>query len=111
MQNLVDPSKGFGAIRRVMWPIKNSELSRFIPMASLLFMIWLNHNIVRSIKDGLIVTQVGPEVISFIKLWVEMPIGVVFILIYTKMCNVMSTEKAFRYIVSFFLWSYHQHLC
>jgi ADP/ATP carrier protein family len=103
MQSVDDFPKNFGVIRKIIWPIKNSELPRFVPMASLLFMIWLNHNIVRSIKDGLVVTQVGPEVISFIKLWIEMPLGIVFILIYTKMCNIMTTERVFRYIVTFFL--------
>lgn len=103
MQNVNNFSKNFGSIRKIIWPIKTSELGKFLPMASLLFMIWLNHNIVRAIKDSLIVTKVGPEVISFIKLWVEMPFGIVFILIYTRMCNLMSTERAFRYIVSFFL--------
>jgi ADP/ATP carrier protein family len=102
MQNVINTQK-FGPIRKIVWPITNFELIRFVPMASLLFMIWLNHNVVRAIKDSLIVTQVGPEVISFIKLWIEMPVGLLFIVIYTKLCNIMTTEQAFRYIVSFFL--------
>lgn len=89
--------------RHLMWPIRSSELKKFLPMAFLLFSVLLNYNIVRGLKDSLIMTMVGPEVISFIKLWAEMPAGLIFVIIYAKMCNRISTERAFRYIVSFFL--------
>ncbi len=90
-------------LRRIFWPIEWHENKKFIPMALMMACILFNYATLRSIKDGLVVTHVGPEVISFLKTYVVLPSAVLMMVIYAKLCNVMSQQKVFYTITSFFI--------
>lgn len=91
------------SLYKMLWPIESSELSKFLPMAILMFFLLFNQNLIRSAKDSFIITTIGSEIISFIKIWGEIPISMLFVLGYTKLCGITSTEKIFRVTLVCFL--------
>jgi AAA family ATP:ADP antiporter len=93
----------FGAIRSFFWPIHRHELSKIIPMVLMLFLICFNYSILRNMKDSLVVTASGAEVIPFIKVWVMLPTAVLLTFIFTRLCNRYSQERVFYIMISLFL--------
>lgn len=87
----------------VIWPIERSELKIFVPMALMMLCVLFNFGALRSIKDSLVVPNIGAEAISFLKLWFVLPSTVIFTLIYMKLSNRFEYETIFYLIVSFFL--------
>ena len=90
-------------IKDILWPIKKEELNMFLPMSMMMFCILFNFSALRSIKDGLVVPNIGAEVISFLKFWVVLPSAIFFSLLYTKLSNLFRPEQIFYIIVSLFL--------
>lgn len=93
-------------IRSILWPIEKSELKVFLPMACLMFCILFNFSALRSVKDSLVVPSIGAEVISFLKLWLVLPVAIIFTIVYVRLSNVMQMEYIFYVIVSLFLSVY-----
>lgn len=90
-------------LRRIVWPIEWHENKKFIPMALMMACILFNYATIRSIKDGLVVTNIGPEAMSFLKTYVVLPSAIIFMIVYIKLCNMMSQQKVFYTVTMFFI--------
>ncbi len=90
-------------IRDVFWPIERSEMKLFMPMALMMLSMLFNFGALRSIKDSLVVPNIGAEAISFLKLWLVLPSTVIFTMLYVKLSNMFDYEHLFYLIVSSFL--------
>jgi ATP:ADP antiporter, AAA family len=84
-------------------PINKGEWAKFICMGSLFCCVLFNYNILRALKDGLIVPNIGAEAISFVKMYAITPAAISFMILYTYLSNILSFHRMFFYISGFFL--------
>ena len=97
--------KEFSGLRAALWPIHGYEMKKFLPMGLIMFFILFVYTILRDTKDTLIVTAAGggAEVIPFLKAYVTLPAAILFVLLYSKLANIMDREKLFYLIVGSFV--------
>ena len=88
--------------RNIFWPIHNFELAKFIPMSLLMFCILFNQNILRILKDSILISEVSAEITSFTKLYCVTPMAAIFVIIYAKLVNHLPFYRIFYYLVSVF---------
>ena len=86
-----------------LWPIKREEMNRFLPMALMMLCVLFNYNVLRALKDSLVVPGIGAEALSFVKLYCVVPVAVVVMVLYAKMTNVMKQQTIFYTMAMFFL--------
>lgn len=104
MTQIVDAE--FGPIRSILWPIYRYELKKMLPMLFMLFLICFNYTVLRNMKDAVVITAAGAEIIPFIKVWALLPMAVLVTLIFTKISNIFSQERVFYIMISSFLAFY-----
>jgi AAA family ATP:ADP antiporter len=82
-----------------------STLKKLLPLGTMLFFILFNYTILRDTKDVLVVTapNSGAEIIPFLKTYVNLPSAIAFTVLYSSLCNTMSTDKVFYVVTSAFL--------
>ncbi len=90
-------------LKDIFWPINRSEIKLFVPMALMILCMLFNFGSLRSIKDSLVVPNIGAESISFLKLWLVLPSTIIFTMLYVKLTNMFDYEHLFYIIVSCFL--------
>lgn len=95
----------FSGWRAYLWPVHRHELRKLIPMLFIFFLISFDYNVLRNLKDTLVVTakSSGAEVIPFIKVWVMFPGAILFTFIFTRLSNRLVRERVFYVLISAFL--------
>lgn len=74
-------------------------------MFFLFFFINFNYTILRDTKDTLIVTASGSgaEAIPFLKVWGVLPFAIIFMIIYSKLSNILSKQTLFYSTIATFV--------
>ncbi len=95
----------FGKWRSYLWPVHYYELKKLVPMLLIFFLISFDYNILRTLKDTVVVTakSSGAEVIPFIKVWVMFPSAVIMTILFTRLSNYFSRESVFYIMIGSFL--------
>lgn len=76
-----------------------------MPMFLIFFLICFNYSILRATKDALVCTAhaSGAEALPFLKVWVILPMALLFTFIFTRLSNRFNREKVFYIMMSVFL--------
>ncbi len=95
----------FSPLRGYFWPIHAYELRKFLPLLAMAFFIGFNYNILRNMKDALLVTaeHSGAEVLPFIKVWGIVPGALLLTFIYSRLNNRLKRENVFYAMICIFL--------
>lgn len=86
-------------------PIRRYEAKKFIPMLVIFFFVGFIYNILRNIKDSLLITgqPSGAQIIPFVKVWGVLPAAILMTALFSWLSNRKTMEKVFYIIVSIFL--------
>lgn len=95
----------FSRLRNALWPVHSYELKKLIPMLLIFFLLFFDYNLLRIMKDTMVVTakSSGAEVIPFIKVWVMFPGAILLTYTFTRMSNRFKRETVFYGMLSIFL--------
>jgi AAA family ATP:ADP antiporter len=89
--------------RQIFWPIHKQELVKFVPMAMWMFCVLFSQNMLRILKDSIIISEIGVEITNFVKMYCVTPAAALFVIIYTKMVNYYSFKTIHNFLLIIFV--------
>jgi AAA family ATP:ADP antiporter len=84
-------------------PIRYDELSKFLLTTLMMVMIIYIYSILRGTKDALVVTSMGAEALSALKLYCVLPASIIMVLTYTKLTDFFVRSQLFHGLNLFFI--------
>ena len=86
------------------FPIKKNELSRFISISLMMVCILFIYSIQRTVKDTIVVSYMGAELISTIKLYGVLPSAILMMICYSKLSDLFQKTQVFHILNAFFIF-------
>ncbi|MBA2728052.1 MAG: NTP/NDP exchange transporter [Parachlamydiaceae bacterium] len=95
----------FKGWRLFLWPIHRQELKKLIPMLLIFFFVSFDYNILRTMKDTLVMyaPSSGAEVIPFLKVWAMFPGTLLMTFLFTRLSNRYSRQVVTYILMGIFL--------
>ncbi len=98
-------STSFEKVRSFLWPIHANELKKILPLLIVSFLLSFNYNLLKATKDAIIVPVLdkGVETIPFIKIFLILPLSILFFYLFSKMATRFDRLRRIVLITSFFM--------
>ena len=93
----------FSKWRSVFFPIHRFELKKVIPMLVMAFCTSFNYSVLRDTKDTIVVSTIDELALPFLKLFGTLPAAVIFVLMFSKLSNMLRREALFYTVITPFL--------
>lgn len=78
-------------------------LYKYLPTSIMYVLSAYIYSLLRGVKDSILVPTLGAELISYIKFYGVFPTTIIFFICFSKMANVMSRDKLYYSITTFFI--------
>lgn len=84
-------------------PIHRNEIVKFLCTAGLIVLITYVHSVLKISKDILVISHLGTETISAIKLYAGLPMSLLFMFFYIRLSDVFTRARLFHAMNWFFI--------
>lgn len=84
-------------------PIHKSEIAKFLCISMMMILVVYVHSVLRISKDALVISHLGTETISAIKVWAVLPVSLLFMVLYIKLSDFFNRSQLFHLMCWFFL--------
>ena len=85
-----------------IFPVNKNEYKLFFSMSLNLILTLYIYSILRNAKDVLVISYVGAELISALKLWAVLPAALLIMVIYTKLADYFNRLQLYYALIAFF---------
>ncbi|MBP9792002.1 MAG: NTP/NDP exchange transporter [Rickettsiales bacterium] len=95
-------SKETASNNKEIFPIRKGELMLFFTVSIMMILTLYVYSVLRNTKDVLILSNIGAELLSTVKLYGVLPSAIIFMIVYTKLANTTTRLNIYYILIAFF---------